>query len=350
MAGIATRGRKWKHCNDPFLKCSHCFEPYDNGDHQAKFLSCLHIFCKSCLNDNAGNRSSFNCQVCEKKIDLQDGTVDDLPDNFLVAILQQQPATSCGNCNRGNLAVQYCRECHCFQCIKCVENHSTLNSLKNHTLQPMADALQNQAHHQDHDRAEFESAAREIKISSLRVKDRHKELQKRKESLEKVRTELTTNFRKHEEQIQKAKKALHDLIDLRCSRAQSNLERLYNEEHRQLTEQILAMESVAFQMTSACEFTDRACDVTPPELLQTYQDKFTDRLQELKNAELPKVISKPIEFAFTSKHHSSMKEIQESLDSICDTNGKHQVDSSESYVESSETPIPNLQLPDCKVM
>ena len=371
-----------QYSNDYFLTCSLCSKPYNNDDHQAKFLPCLHIFCKACLQNKAGDSSSLDCQKCEKKINLPNGTVDGLPDNFLVQNLQQyqdlmNKVQSCGNCDRGNPAVRFCEDCDCFQCQICVENYSSMRSLKNHKLSAMAEELQEQQSlpvqhqtctkheaqnmnryckeetcrvlacalccrndHQGHDVVELELAAKEIKTnmhySSSRVSDRHRELQNKRDALEIAQKNLTSGLKTQEAEIEKSKKILHDLIDSSCSKAQANLKQMYDGEMQRLTEHIESMDFVAAQMTAACEFTNKACDVTPSVELITYHHQIMARLQQLENKQLPEVVAKRTKFAFTGKHLSFMKETQNSLSNFCDSDWKLQVDPSRCTILSNE--------------
>ena len=368
MASIMTTSRKRKHSSDSFLECSLCSDPYDNDDHKAKLLPCLHTFCKSCLQNSAGDDSSFDCQKCCKTINLPGGTVDSLPDNFLVENLKQRKAPQpCGNCDRGNPAVKFCEDCDSFQCKSCVENHSIMHSLKNHNLSTVVDefqtqqgipiqqecckkhdaqplkyyckeekcqvlacALCSQEDHQNHDIADLELTGREaktnIKDASLKVKDKHHELQNKRDAVIITQKNLTSAFKAQEAEIEKSKNTLQDLINSSYSRAQSKLKHLYDGEMRRLNKRIKSMDSVSSRMSSACEFTDKACDVTPPAHLLTYSHQITTQLQELENKELPEIIFKPTKFTFTGMHHHSMNNIKKSLDNLCDTDWKRQVD------------------------
>ena len=129
-----------------FLTCSICTEPFDNEEHQAKYLPCLHTYCKSCLKRHAGRKPKFNCPNCRRQVTLPDKTVESLPNNFLVRNLKEQLdfinfEVSCGNCDKGNNAVSFCHDCGCFQCQKCVDSHQ-MQVLKDHKLSTLVE-LQN---------------------------------------------------------------------------------------------------------------------------------------------------------------------------------------------------------------
>ena len=375
-----TASRKRRHLNDPFLTCSLCSELYNNVNHQAKLLPCLHSFCKSCLqNSIAGGGENFDCQKCEKTINLPGGTVDGLPDNFLVENLQkrqEKKAQPCGNCDYGDPAVRFCEDCDSYQCNNCVENHRSMRSLQNHKLSTMSNELQDQSipvqhqccmkheaqpmslyckeercqvpvcasccqdDHQSHNIVDLELVAREIKTNmsdcSSRVTDKHDEIHNKRDALEIAQKKLTSGFKLQEAEIQKSKKILQDLIDSIYSNAQSNLKDTYDEEMSRLTEHIESMDSLAAEMAFACEFTDKVCDVTPPAQLLTYHQQIMARLQELENTKLPDVIANHTKFTFTGKHHSSMKEIDESLCKICDMDWKREVEPSRCTILSNE--------------
>ncbi|XP_072019601.1 tripartite motif-containing protein 2-like [Amphiura filiformis] len=140
MAAASSPAQMKEEFKDEFLTCSICAEPYDNGVHQAKCLPCLHTYCKSCLQRIASKRSQFDCPKCRKPITLPGGTVDSLPNNFLVENLKQyqnifnMAAVTCGNCNRDVPSVRFCHDCGSFQCQRCTDNHQEMRSMQHHQL------------------------------------------------------------------------------------------------------------------------------------------------------------------------------------------------------------------------
>ena len=68
----ARLSRRKEEFKEEFLTCSICTESYDRYEHQAKFLPCLHTYCKSCLESlaQAGQRPKFNCPQCRKLVSV----------------------------------------------------------------------------------------------------------------------------------------------------------------------------------------------------------------------------------------------------------------------------------------
>ena len=145
MAASLSPAQQQEDFKEEFLTCSICTEPYDKDQHQAKCLSCLHTYCKSCLQKLAGKRSKINCPKCRSLVTLPGGTVDSLPNNFLVENLKVYRdifsfAVLCGSCeNEGNQAVSFCHDCGCFLCQGCVDAHKRLGPLRMHKLSTMAE-------------------------------------------------------------------------------------------------------------------------------------------------------------------------------------------------------------------
>ncbi|XP_072024534.1 uncharacterized protein [Amphiura filiformis] len=140
MATSLSPAQRKEDFKDEFLTCSICAELYDNAEHRAKCLPCLHTFCKACLQRIAGtSRSKLDCPKCRKFITLPGGTVNSLPNNFNVENLKEyqnsfNSAQICGNCNRDDPAVRFCHDCGSFQCQRCTDNHQEMSSMKHHQL------------------------------------------------------------------------------------------------------------------------------------------------------------------------------------------------------------------------
>ena len=147
MAAITSSLKQKEEFKEEFLTCSICAEPYDTAEHQAKFLPCLHSYCKSCLQQYAGKRSKFDCPKCRNEINVPGASVDSLPNNFIVENLMiYQDAFNfsilCGSCDEEkNHAVSFCHHCGCFLCHSCVESHQKMRPLQHHTISTM-DELQ----------------------------------------------------------------------------------------------------------------------------------------------------------------------------------------------------------------
>ena len=145
MAAFLSLTQRQEDFNEEFLTCSICTEPYDNDQNQAKCLPCLHTYCKLCLQKVASKHPKINCPNCRSLVTLPGGTVDSLPNNFLVENLKNYHDTlnfaiSCGSCeDKGNQAVSFCHDCGCFLCQECVDAHRRLGPLRMHKLSTMAE-------------------------------------------------------------------------------------------------------------------------------------------------------------------------------------------------------------------
>ena len=143
---------------EEFLTCAICAEPYDDDEHKAKFLPCLHTYCKTCLQQYAGKRQQFNCPSCRNETKVPGETTESLPGNFIVESLMSyqdvfNALASCGKCNDGESgAVSFCHRCGCFLCQNCFENHHKMHSVDDHelsTMQELKETKSNQLTHEE---------------------------------------------------------------------------------------------------------------------------------------------------------------------------------------------------------
>ena len=349
---------------DEFLTCSICTEPYDSNEHQAKCLTCLHTYCKSCLQCYAGTRPKFNCPKCRCLIPLPSGTVDSLPNNFIVENLKEYQgildrSVSCGNCDDDNPAVRFCHDCGSFQCQRCADNHQIMRSMRHHHLATLEE-LQGKkcsrmirqqlcvkhpkqdltlycrepdcrvpvcascglVDHRGHDLIDLSAAVDEIKEemhqSSARVTSRNEELVKKKATAETNQAILTDNYRLKEQDLDKLEEKLIASIRRRFTEARSHLQHLYQSEMNRLTSEAESIDLLTSQMTSACEFVDTACDMSHPMQLVTSQIHIMDRLRKLENEEFPEMAQDKTNFDFTQRHHSAFGRINELLPDVGD--------------------------------
>ncbi|XP_072014438.1 E3 ubiquitin-protein ligase TRIM56-like [Amphiura filiformis] len=368
MAASLLPGQRKEEFKDEFLTCSICAELYNNDEHQAKCLLCLHTYCKSCLQRIADKRSQFDCPKCRKLITLPGGTVDNLPNNFIVENLKEYQnifnlTVICGNCDDDNSAVSFCHDCASFLCQGCIDSHQKMRSMRNHQLVTIEELqakkcnpmMQQQQHctkhpkqdmtmycteancrvpvcatcglldHQGHKLLElsaaFEKIVADMKLSTEKVNERKKDLARKRLKVETLQQKLTTNFETKEKEIQESTQKLYNQIHANYTKAQAQLKHLYETELNNLTSSIESMDSLTAQMTSACEFANQTCDMSNPTQLLTSENQIKERLNELQIAELPASDIKT-DFDFTEKHHTAKAQIQESLQDLCDIRWK----------------------------
>ncbi|XP_072017256.1 E3 ubiquitin-protein ligase TRIM56-like [Amphiura filiformis] len=364
MAASLSYTQRKEDFKDEFLTCSICTEPYDNDKRMAKYLPCLHTYCKSCLQSIAGKRPTLDCPKCRKLISLPRGTVDGLPNNFIVENLKEyqgifNSSISCGSCI-DDPAASFCHDCGLFLCQKCIDAHRQFGPHKQHKLLTLAELqekkynplMQQQQHclkhqkqdmtmyctesnckvpvcatcglldHRGHDLVELSVAIAKViddmHLSTARVRQRSQELACKRVAVESLQETLTTNFKKKEKEMQESAQKLKNQINTCYSKAHTHLKKLYEAEMTNVTASIESIDFLATQMISACEFADKSSDMSHPTQILTSQNQIMERLNELEISELPETSSDKSDFNFTEKHHLSMAQIQESLQDLYD--------------------------------
>ncbi|XP_072015501.1 E3 ubiquitin-protein ligase TRIM56-like [Amphiura filiformis] len=349
------------------LTCHKCNENFDDGRHQAKCLPCLHTYCKSCLMRHSGRRQKFNCPGCNKEVVLPGGTIDSLPNNFLVQNMKGhqdifKDKIACGNCQEeGNQAMSFCHDCSCFQCQTCVDNHHKMKALNHHKLSTIKDLqeksynplMQNhcQKHpmqtltlycrnrecrsaacascghtnHRGHDLIDLTAAADEIRadvrILSSQVNKKSQKMARMRTILEKAEKTLLDTFNQKQRDMYESVQQVYSLIDSRYNDAQANLKQLFQTENDRLTGNFKTIDSLTAQMSSACEFAEDACDMGHPTQLLAAQTQILDRLRELEQTPVPENAAHNADLQFTAKHHSALTQIQELLQHLYDVDG-----------------------------
>ena len=362
-ASIPPQSQRQEDFKEQFLTCSLCTEPYDNNQHQAKFLPCLHSYCKSCLRQHAGKRPKINCPNCRREVVLPDGTVDSLPNDFIVENLKDfqdvfNLAVNCGSCDEGSQAVGFCHDCGCFLCKACVDNHQKMRPLRHHKLSTIAELQKErrnpmmqqrcQKHptmplelyckevdckmpacascglidHRGHEIVDLLAASDEMvaimRQSSANIAIRNQDLTDNSAALDIMQKTLTDNFSKLEKSMQESIQKVHSLIDTQYKHAHSHLKHLYQTEMNRLAESQESADLLGTQMISACEFADKACDVSHPTQLLSSHNQIMEHLHELENTEVPVIESDKTDFMLTTKHHAAIQQIEDSLQRLCD--------------------------------
>ena len=358
MAESLSPTQQQEDFKEEFLTCSICTEPYDNDQHQAKCLPCLHTYCISCLQNLAGKRIKINCPNCRSLITFPGGTVDNLPNNFLVENLKNYHdifsfAVLCGSCeDEGNQAVSFCHNCGCFLCQGCVDAHRRLGPLRMHKLSTIAELQEKKCNpmaqrhqqckkhpkqdltlfcrepnckipvcascglvdHRGHDLIDllvaFDEIVADMKRLIERVSLRNQEIIKEHATAEAIQKKLTDFFNQKEKDIHKSEEELITLIKSQSKKAHSHLKNLYQTEMNRLASSMESMNLFTAQMTSACEFANQACHTSNRTQLLTSQKQIMERLSELQNQEIPKTAS--------DKHHSAMAQMQTLVEHLFD--------------------------------
>ncbi|XP_063408093.1 transcription intermediary factor 1-alpha-like [Mytilus trossulus] len=146
-----TKGEKLKEDFDDLLTCTICLEIFK----EPKYLSCLHTFCKSCINTYIGstvtgnNPNGFKCPVCRRLVPIDDdkpGTwANSLPGNyFIVSLIDkrelQKPGKLCDTCEQDRQkAMSFCTVCQEAYCETCRKAHRIFKMTKSHKIIPIND-------------------------------------------------------------------------------------------------------------------------------------------------------------------------------------------------------------------
>ena len=312
-----------------------------------------------------GKRPKFNCPQCRKEIVIPGGrpTVDSLPNNFLVENLREYQdlinhSVLCGDRDDENQAVSFCHDCGLFLCQGCVDGHRQRRSQRHHKLSTMQELQQQKHHprkeqvcpkhptqtlnlyckddtckipvcascglvnHRTHELVDLTAATEEIvaeiKQSLAKVNGTNQELQKRREKVVIQQDKLAQNSEQKIKDIDELEKKLIKLIESKSSQAKVHVKQLYETEMKKLTTKIESIDNITAQMTNACEFATKACDMNHPAQLLKSQHQIIERLRELGNTVLPQTTSDKTDFTFTDNHESALDQIQKSMQHLYD--------------------------------
>ena len=118
------------------LECSICLDTYNDP----KTISCLHTFCRQCLENHARashRQGKFRCPECQAQVDLPEGNCfKSLPSSFfqnsllsLLAVRRTGDGSNitCSQCKKNNSQMYYCFDCRRFMCPDCYNAHEMLS-------------------------------------------------------------------------------------------------------------------------------------------------------------------------------------------------------------------------------
>ena len=326
MAISASTAQREENTLDNLLHCILCSEPFDQGNHQAKLLPCLHTFCLSCLKANKW----FECPNCHKTVLFpSQETVDSLPNNFLVDNLKAyrfKLNLPCGNCNNEMKGRdRFCHDCDTFLCESCVDAHrlsrrqhkvSTLSELQTkcndgsviqkcqkHPKQDLTlycklckvpiCQLCGLTNHKSHFLVDVEVASQEtrntLKQLSALIYHRNQNLLMIQKFAANKQSELLADAKKREENLKVCVQEVHRSVDSKYKQTYSYLKDLYKPKNNNVTKAANSIENLSTQMTTAWEFADIVCEISNPVQLLTSHNQVLNRLQELNNVDLPDI-------------------------------------------------------------
>ena len=103
---------------------------------EPKTVSCLHTFCRKCIQMIINNNSdSRDCPVCKAKFALpQDHTK--IPTNSTLQLkadmVHKRKEKKCGECDDDAPTVMWCVDCENYLCTKCNDEHKRMKRLRSH--------------------------------------------------------------------------------------------------------------------------------------------------------------------------------------------------------------------------
>ena len=349
-----TSPSKQKEDKEKILTCPICTKSYDNDEHQAKFLPCLHSYCKSCLQQRAGKGPEIYCPKCHDVVYVPSENVYSLPGNYIVENLMTyqdafNDSVCCGSCKReGTQGVSYCQHCACFLCKLCMENHEQMRPLQHHKILTMDElrkdknksTMQKNVYcekhpnyeltmycsevncqvpicstcglidHHGHTMIELSAAAREIIVavqqSCATLTAKNAELARKRTQVETMKQYLSENFNQRKEELQESESNLNNLMHAQCSKAHSRIQHIYQNQKENMTKKVKSIDDLSTQMTSACEFANNACEMGHPTQLLTSKTQIINRLCELKKVKLPETETLTSDITFSILHHFLM--------------------------------------------
>ena len=134
------------------VECPICLKTFE----EPKALSCLHTFCKTCLQnhiDASAKNETVICPQCRSSARVEGNNADNLRTVFFIndlidslRILEQASGSdiACQNCSTDK-AVAFCQICPpggMFICWPCVNAHSTMKTFADHKVIPLSDLKQ----------------------------------------------------------------------------------------------------------------------------------------------------------------------------------------------------------------
>ena len=107
------------------LMCNICLESYDDKTHQAKFLTCHHSFCESCLHHVMNGQPTIECPTCRRTTMLSGTGVAGLQTNFYIDFMKEEitkyeslPSLGCLKHTNQPLSF-FCQKCESAICRDC---------------------------------------------------------------------------------------------------------------------------------------------------------------------------------------------------------------------------------------
>ncbi|XP_072181976.1 uncharacterized protein [Diadema setosum] len=127
------------------LECPICLTLFN----QPKSLTCSHTCCKKCLHrisQTQSDKETINCPICRKGTPLPSGDVDKLQTNIPLSSLVDEVKTKNPTCtvcatDEKSPAVSYCQDCGKYMCKSCEVGHSIWKLFSTHEVVPVSEVF-----------------------------------------------------------------------------------------------------------------------------------------------------------------------------------------------------------------
>ena len=123
------------------ITCPVCLEVFK----EPKTLSCLHTYCRECVNKLIQARATYGdiqCPECRGVVPVYEKDADKFPTSFLMNSLidayekltkSSDPSMLCENCGKDK-ATAFCSDCTLHICTSCVLCHKTMKAFADHNV------------------------------------------------------------------------------------------------------------------------------------------------------------------------------------------------------------------------
>lgn len=117
-----------------------------------RVLSCLHIFCESCLDNQllVSNDMCLNCPVCHQRTSVgRNGAaslhLDYVQTNILDLSSIDLSVLACTSCKSKDVAISRCNDCANILCASCDNAHQYMRCFETHTVVRLQELLERSA-------------------------------------------------------------------------------------------------------------------------------------------------------------------------------------------------------------
>ncbi|GAB1601568.1 E3 ubiquitin-protein ligase TRIM56-like [Argonauta hians] len=266
-----------------------------------KVLDCFHTFCLPCIEKSLADPNTIICSECTYETHLSRGPLDLVTDyavkNVMESSLQQPTSLHCTGCkNADKVAVAKCYSCENYLCANCVMAHQFMHCFEGHKIlsfteiqdtskrctppdrhvacpkhpQEMLDSYCNTCcvpicqvcirseHNVGHECQTLEEVS-EKKLDELtelqnKVKIREKELQEVSKKLKTVNTNIWSQYRRIQNNIDATYNYFQYVLESRREELLKELREMFNEKILSVNDTESKVRQSVFHISHGCEF------------------------------------------------------------------------------------------------